>query len=833
MARRMQSKSPNAHANDENASYSLPAIPTVLGEYVEQSFIDYATSVIVDRALPNIADGFKPVQRRILFDMHEQGVTANRPYVKSASIVGATMGGYHPHGDASIYEALVRMAQSWTMLHPLIDGHGNFGSRDNDPPAAMRYTECRLTSLSQTFFEDISKGIVPMMPTFDGSRQEPVVLPVAYPQILVNGGSGIAVGMATSIPTHNLREVIDAFIAWMDNRSSFGIRDVLRILPAPDFPTGGIVYDLAGFEEAMRTGRGYVRLRGNANREHIGKKECVVITSLPYGVDKSQYILSIDTAVRDNTIRGIDSVVDESSRGAIRIVVTLDGSIPYQAVLDQLYSSTQLDISISYNMTVLLPGNIPSVVGILDIFQHFFDFRMKVIRATLEANIRDVRRRLHLFEGFVAALNRLDLTISIIRKSENRAVAGESLRKSLGIDEIQSQAILEMQIQRLTALDREDIARERVDLEKSALDMEATLASERRLKKIIRDSAAKIRDAYGRDRQTTCDANVERVAPVSDVLVVPDEPVFVLRTANGYMHRFDQADLQAQGRGTRGKRMLDIDASDKIEEIMATNTHAYLVVFSQTGQCYSTRIMNIPESTGKGKHINSIIDRIDAPIAAMFTVPNFSSETTIATVTAKGLIKRTEITDYEGSTRNGGIAGVKIKKGDVLIGANIVDNSGDALMVANDGMVIRFPMNSVRPSGRATAGMRGMTIGRDSRVHSFLYVPKASNRSDILFITEYGHVKRMSLDDIKRQARSGKGTRCVLTSPKTGSLVGAAILDDGEMDIVCFTERGVANRVHASSIKRVNREAHTKVIVQVQAKDAIKQCSVVPTIGEE
>ncbi len=833
-------------------------------EYMERSFLDYSVSVIADRAIPDVRDGLKPVHRRILYTMHRQGITPDKPFVKSASIVGATMEKLHPHGDVAIYDAMVRMAQPWSLLHPLIERHGNFGSVDNDPPAAMRYTEARLSKLAMHFFEGLGKQVVDTKPNFDGTINAPLVLPVAFPNILVNGTEGIAVGMATSIPTHNLSEVIAAFIAYVRN-PDISVAELVKIMPAPDFPTGGIVHGLDGYIQALETGRGSVRLRGEWHEEPLRGGSCaLVITELPWRVNKARLQEHIAELVRNKQIEDIVGMTDESARGAIRVVIHLAKGASSEVVANQLFAMTDLEISVSYNMMLLL-GQQPMQMGIKDIFKHFMEFRLDVIKRAAQFDVEAAQRRLHIVEGYLAALDKLDAVISLIRQSANRETAKSGLMQLLTIDEEQARAILELQLQRLTNMDMGQIKAESKELKKKVIELTDIIKKKTKQIEIMVKDAEDISANFGEERRTTI---VQELSTITREDLITHEDVVIIRTAGGYLKRVPVSAVNQQARGTRGKSWMFVGDDDEVAELLSASSHDYLLAFTTNGQLYGEKVHRVPEGAPgtKGRHIRNIMSGLEDDIVQVMAVPGFNDEQYLLTVSQNGIVKRTALSAYQGSTRSGGVMGVKLDAGDIIVAADVVRNYDHVILVSNSGRAIRFQIDEqqLRPMGRSSTGNRGMRLSEAEYIVGALVLrgngqPLPTGKAQVekvidgkttlveeermdtslmddgqyLFtIGARGVGKRTLAREFNVQSRAGKGVGCFSINKKTGQLIKALGVRDNQ-DIVITSKKGITNRLSVSEVRSTGRVAAGSKLMRLDEGDEVAAVSTVIKSMEE
>lgn len=769
--------------------------------YMEQAFLNYAVSVIGDRALPDVRDGLKPVHRYILTTMYRLGLTPNKAYAKSGLIVGRVLGTFHPHGDVAIYDAAARMAQPWSLLHPLIDGQGNFGSLDGDPPAAMRYTEMRLTPIATTFFELIDKEVIDTRPNYDGTLQKPTVLPVPYPNILVNGTDGIAVGMATSCPPHNLAEALNAFLAFIEN-PEISIEEIAALLPAPDFPTGGIVHSLSGFLDALRTGQGSVKLRGEWHEEQKRNGASrLVLTELPWRINKAHLVESIATLVRDGKIDDIIGLTDESARGNVRIVLDLAKGTNAETIANALFALTKFETTISYNMTFLLDQQ-PSVMGIREIFTHFFAFRRSCIERAARHDAAIAHARLHLYNGYLRALDRLDATIAAIRTAPDRASARERLITLLAIDNTQAQAILELQLQRLTSMDTNEIKKEQENVQKNYLRFKEIEESQEEQKKIIIEETMKIKELYGQERKTTI---ADEIAPVAVLDCIEDVPVTILATRGGYLQRVPRGEK---------RRKNGSDEEDPIATILPASLRDTLFACTEAGQVHAVRVADLPAG-GKGRHATNLFEGLEGAILRLFvaapTAPAGMPQDALLTVTARGTLKRTLLAAYEHATRKGGIFGVTIEPGDRLVAAARVRDGDHLLLCSSGGQAIRVLLDEkqLRLMGRASVGNCGMTIEPNESIIGVIVLDgeqktlqEIDKNNYLCIVSEKGVVKKIKTSEFRVQARAGKGVSAFEPTAKSGALLVAL---GGSEDSTLVLERAGASTSIGHSAPAIDR----------------------------
>lgn len=799
-------------------------------QHMEKSALDYAMSVIAARALPDVRDGLKPVHRRILWAMYEMGMTPEKQTKKSAGVVGEVLKLYHPHGDTSVYDAAVRMAQPWSLLHPLIIGQGNFGSVDGDGAAAYRYTEMKLAPIAMRFFEGIDKQAVDMVSNFDGQAEEPVVLPVAFPNILVNGSEGIAVGMSTSVPPHNLREVGAAVEAFLDN-PAITPAELSKILIAPDFPTGGIVHGLEGYVQALETGRGRVMLRATWREEKTKTKTLLIIDSIPYQQKKSKIHEAIGALVNDKKLDGVSDVRDEtSSKAGLRLVVELKKDVSAELVFNQLLGhKIGLEVSFNYNM-MLLDGTQPIQMNILDIFRRWLAFRIENIQRATQFNLNKALAHLHLLEGLIEAIGVLDKVIAIARNSEDARAAQLALMELIQIDEIQANAILAMTLRRLTGLELEAIRSDHKKTVSYVADLKAILASDSKQIALVREALRKAVDQFGCERQTAVEHSLSQLNRED---LISKEDAVVITTANGYVKRVPTSAIQSQNRGTRGKSWMTAGDDDAVTGLHVGSTHDYLMVITSTGKIYSRKVYEIPESSAgtKGRHIRNIIPGIgDERIVKMLTVTDFEETSFLITVSNKGQIKRTKLSEYVGSNRESGIIALLLDSGDELAAVEVCRTNDTVILVASNGKAIRFVLDDsqLRPMGRASVGNRGIRIGATDKVIGMVVVPAGTdNENTYLFCMGQNAVgKKTPLSEFTAQTRGGQGVTCFNTTPKTGDLVKAMGVSN-TFDLVFISQKGVSNRIGVSSLRKTGRITSGVKLMNLDAGDRIAEVSLV------
>lgn len=786
---------------------------TPVRQVMEQSFIDYSMSVITGRALPDVRDGLKPVHRRVLYAMNEMGNTFNSKYRKSAQAVGETMGKYHPHGDSAIYDAIVRMAQPFSLLHPLIDGQGNFGSIDGDGAAAMRYTEMRMARMTGEFFADLYKETIEWDPNYDGERVEPSVLTVPFPNLLVNGGEGIAVGMASNVPPHNLNAVCDAALMLMDNRDAT-VADVVSVLQAPDFPTGAIVHGLDGFAEAVERGRGRVYLRSKWHEEERTRgAKAIVLDELPYQVNKADLVARVAELVREKQIEDIVDIRDESNKDGIRVWIALKKDASAEAVFATLCAKTNVETSISYNVVVLVDGR-PYTLGLKDVIKHWIGFREEVVLKRHIFERKEAMKRLHILEGYMKALGQLDAVIKAIREAASPADAKQSLIALLKVDEIQAQAILDLKLQKLTGMELDSIREEHAKFVKLVADLTAIIDSPERIREVIRGELAEVKKRYGMERRTEIGHGI---SDISREDLIPREDVLLAMTQGGYIKRLPANALERQNRGTRGKKAMEIGDDDSINFMKQCHSHDSLMVFAQSGQVYGIKAYRIPEGTlaTKGRHIKNVIEGLDEAINTVLALPEANPELRVLTVTKFGQVKRSSIEEYAGATRRGGIRGVGLDEGDSLVGAFAVLDTDHVMLVANTGKAIRFAASEARVMGRIAGGVRGIKLDDGEFVVGAAIVP-GGQAPDLymLCVGANGVGKRTPVEDFPVQGRAGGGVIAFKANDKTGDLVTAMGVKD-DQDLIMFASNGVSNRVAVVDIRITGRAASGVILMNL------------------
>jgi DNA gyrase subunit A len=790
-------------------------IPVSLEEEMKSSYIDYSMSVIVARALPDVRDGLKPVHRRVLFGMHELGMTFNKPYKKSARIVGEVLGKYHPHGDTAVYDTMVRMVQDFSLRYPLVDGQGNFGSVDGDSAAAMRYTEARLARIADEMLRDLDKNTVAFTSNFDDSLQEPTVLPSYLPNLLVNGSSGIAVGMATNIPPHNLTEVVNGLIALI-NKPDLPVEKLMKYITAPDFPTGGIIYGYEGVKDAFTTGRGRIVIRAKANIETLKNgRENIIITEIPYQVNKANLIEKIADLVREGTLNDISNIRDESDRDGLRIVIELKRDGQPAVILNQLFKHTAMQTTFGVIMLALVNGT-PKVLTLKECMQHFITHRMDVLIKRTKFELDAAERRAHILEGYIIALDNIDAVIETIKKSRDVETAKNNLIRRFKLTEVQAKAILDMRLQRLTGLERKKIEDEYRDLIKLIENLKGILTSEERRYSIIKEELIAIRDKYGDERKTEIVYNYEEFS-LEDIIA--EEDVVVTISHNGFIKRFPVSGYRKQGRGGKGVTGAGTKDDDFIEHMFIASTHHYIMFFTDQGRAYWLKVHELPEGgrATRGRSIVNLIEKDkDEKIAAFVSVKEFKEDAFLIMVTEKGTIKKTVLSAY-GNVRKGGINAINIASGDKLISVKMTDGSNDIVIGTKNGLAIRFHEKDVRDMGRVATGVRGVNLGKGDIVVGLLVIKRNDN---ILVVTEKGYGKRSDINDYRITHRGGKGVITVKTSEKVGKMIAMMEVVDGD-ELVIISTQGMVIRQSIKEIRVMGRNTQGVRVIRLNEGDTI------------
>ncbi len=792
---------------------------------MEKSYIDYAMSVIAARALPDVRDGLKPVQRRVLFSMIELNNGPDKPHRKCARIVGDTMGKYHPHGDSSIYGALVNMAQEWSTRYPLVDGHGNFGSVDGDGAAAMRYTEARLSKISMEMLADINKDTVDFVPNFDETEKEPVVLPSRYPNLLVNGTTGIAVGMATNIPPHNLREVISAVVKIIDNRvqedRDTSMEEILEIVKGPDFPTGATILGKAGIEEAYRTGRGKLRVRAVSDIETLPNgKSRIIVTELPYLVNKARLIEKIAELVKDKRIDGITDLRDESDRQGMRVVIELRRDVNANVVLNQLYKHTQLQDTFGVNMLALV-NNEPKVLNLLDMLIHYLRHQEDVVTRRTKYDLNKAEERAHILQGLLIALDHIDEVIRIIRGSDTVQTAKAQLMERFGLSDAQSQAIVDMRLRALTGLERDRLENEYRDLMAKIEQLKAILADEKKLLGVIREEILIISGKYGDDRKTSIGFD-EYDMSMEDL--IPNERTIVAMTKLGYIKRMSIDNFKSQNRGGKGIKGMQIIDEDYIEDLILTHNHNYIMFFTNKGRAYRLKAYAIPEGsrTARGTAIVNLIQlQPEEKISAIIPVKQYDETEFLLMATRNGMVKKTPIREYE-NVRKNGLQAIVLRDNDELIEVKATNNEKDIFLVTKKGQCIRFHESDVRVTGRVSIGVIGMKLNEGDQV---VAMQMHTQGECMLVVSANGMGKRTPIEEFTRQNRGGKGILCYKITEKTGDIVGAKLVHD-DHDIMIITTEGVVIRISVDDISIIGRNTSGVKLMDIDSDSNVQVASI-------
>jgi len=800
-------------------------VPVNIVDELKDSYISYAMSVIVGRALPDAKDGLKPVHRRVLFAMKELSLEHSKPYKKCARIVGEILGKYHPHGDVAVYDTLVRMAQSFSLRYPLVDGQGNFGSVDGDSAAAMRYTEARLESIASEMLVDIEKDTVEFMPNFDESLEEPRLLPAALPNLLINGSSGIAVGMATNIPPHNLTEIADAIVLVIDNPEA-QIKDLMKIVKGPDFPTGGIICGHEGIKNAYTTGRGLLKVHAKANIESVkGGRERIVVSEIPYQVNKSNLISSMADLVGDKKIDGISDIRDESDKDGMRIVIELKRDANAQVVLNQLYKHTQMQETFGVIMLALV-DNRPRVLNLRQALDLYVEHRRDIVIRRTKYDLKKAQGRAHILEGFKIALANIDKIVALIKKSKSPDDAREQLMDKFDLTLRQTQAILEMQLQRLTGLERDKIEAEYLDLIKKIEFYKSLLASEKKILQVIKDEILAIKKKYGDERRTQIAAEVTELN-IEDFIA--EEDVVITISHTGYIKRLPVSTYRKQKRGGKGVTGAETKEEDFVEHLFIASTHDYILFFTNTGKAHWLKVHEIPQAgrISKGKAIINMLELAkDEHVTAFVPVKEFKEGSFLIMVTKKGLIKKTDIQAYS-NPRKGGIIGIGIEDGDELIQVILTDGKQEILIATKDGKAIRFNESDVRDMGRGAKGVKGITLGEKDIVIGAQILKKDAS---ILTVTINGFGKRTDMDEYRIQSRGGKGVINIKTSDRNGEAVGVLSVTDKD-GIMLITEAGMIVRCSVKDLRETGRSTQGVRLMRLDAKDKVS--CVAPVVAEE
>ncbi len=813
---------------EEREQFAEKIIPRNIEDEMRASYIDYAMSVIVGRALPDVKDGLKPVHRRILYTMHEMGLAHNKPFKKSARVVGDVLGKYHPHGDMAVYDAMVRMVQEFSLRYPLINGQGNFGSIDGDSPAAMRYTEVRLSQITQDMLGDINKHTVDFTPNYDGSLSEPVILPARLPNLLINGSSGIAVGMATNIPPHNLGEIIDGVVMLIENPEA-EITDLMKVIKGPDFPTGALIFGKKGIRDAYMTGRGSIKLRAKAEIEEVkGGKEVIVVDELPYQVNKANLIEAIANLVKSKKVEGISEIRDESDRRGLRIIIEIKKGENAQVILNQLYKHTQLTTTFGVIMLGLV-DNVPRILNLKEVLHQYLEHRKEIVYRRTKFELEKAEARAHILSGLLIALENLDKVVKIIRRSKDVETARNALMTNFALTRIQAQAILDMRLHQLTALERKKIEDEHKELLKTIKELKSILASPKKILEIIKQEILEIKEKYGDARRTKI---VARAVELDIEDLISEEDVVVTISHAGYIKRLELNTYRTQKRGGRGITGMTTREEDFLENIFISSTHSYVLFFSNLGRLYWLKVYEIPEAarTARGKAIVNLL-RLSSSgeyITAMIPVRSFEAENEkeeqyLMMITRKGVVKKTPLKSYS-NPRPSGIIAIKLQQGDSLVDVKLTNGKHEMIIGTKKGLAIKFKEQDVRPMGRVAKGVRGMKMGKGDEVIGMESVIPGDT---ILTVCEEGYGKRTEEEEYRLQRRGGKGVINIRTSKRNGDVVGLKLVKD-EDDIILITARGVVVRQNVKFIRTIGRNTQGVRLLKLDEGDKLVSLTRVP-----
>ena len=804
---------------DNNHERDRKVAVNIVGE-MRKSFLDYSMSVIVARALPDVRDGLKPVHRRILYTLYEEGMTPDKKYQKSANAVGAVMGHYHPHGDSAIYESMVRMAQDFTYRHTLVDGHGNFGSIDGDGAAASRYTEARLAKISMELLRDLNKDTVDFSENYDGQRKEPVVLPSRFPNILVNGNMGIAVGMATNIPPHNLGEVIDGCVAYIDN-PEITVTELMQYIKGPDFPTAGVILGNSGIKRAYESGRGAITIRGMATVEEAHNKHRIVITELPYQVNKKALIQRIGELVRDKVIDGISNLSDESALEGIKIVIDVKKEANANVVLNNLYKHTQLQTSYGINFLMLVDGS-PRTLGLREIIEKYIDHQKHVIYRRCQFDLKRYKDRLHILDGLKIALDNIDRVIKIIRESADDDEAKAGLMSNFALSEVQSQAILDMRLKRLTGLEKSKIEEEIAELEKLVKELEEILASEEKILEVIKTEMLEIKDKYADERRTHIDMTA--IDYIEDESLIPVENVVITLTNKGYIKRLPADTYKTQNRGGMGVKGMATNEEDFVEHLINATSHDYILMFTNKGKVYRIKGYEIPEYSRQSKGLPIInllsLDK-DEKVTSLLKISNNDEYKCLVFATKSGLIKRTDISEFD-SIRTNGKKFITLKDDDELVSVKKTTGNDEILMASSNGRMVRFNEDAVRIMGRSASGVRGINLDGGILVGMEIVEPNEY----VLVITEKGYGKKTPVDEYRITNRGGKGVKTVNITEKNGSIVSFKTVDDSK-DLMIITDSGIIIRLAVDKISTMSRVTQGVKLINLKEDSIVSSTSIV------
>ena len=793
---------------------------------MKTSFLDYSMSVIVARAIPDVRDGLKPVHRRILYTLYEEGMTPDKKHQKSANAVGAVMGHYHPHGDAAIYDTMVRMAQDFTYRHALVDGHGNFGSIDGDSAAASRYTEAKLAKISMEMLRDLNKETVDFMENYDGQRKEPVVLPSRFPNILVNGNMGIAVGMATNIPPHNLGEVIDGCIAYIDN-PDVTVLDLMEKIKGPDFPTGGIILGNSGIKRAYETGRGTITVRAKVDIEEHNGRNRIIITELPYQVNKKALITRIAELVRDKVLDGISNLNDESALEGIKIVIDVKKEANANVVLNNLYKHTQLQISYGINFLMLVDGS-PRTLDLKTILEKYLDHQKQVIYRRCQFDLNKYKARLHILEGLKIALDHIDEVIQIIKSAKTDEEASKELIARFGLSEAQTQAILEMKLRRLTGLEKEKIENEIAELEALIKELEEILSSEERILQVIKDELLEIKAKYSDERRTHIDMTA--IDYIEDEALIPEENIVITLTNKGYIKRMLSSTYKTQNRGGVGIKGMTMNEEDFVESIINLTTHDYILFFTNNGKVYRTKGYEIPEYSRQSKGIpiiNLLSLEKGEKITSLLKVEKEDENKYLVFATKFGFIKRTDIKEFD-SIRTNGKKFITLRDGDELISVKKTTGENEILMASSNGRMVRFNENSIRIMGRSASGVRGINLDDGYLVGMEI----ANDNQDVLIVTEKGYGKKTPLQEYRLTNRGGKGVKTLHITDKNGSIISFKTVNDN-VDVIISTNTGIIIRLSVDNISKMSRVTQGVRLINLKEEQSVSSVAIIKKENEE
>ena len=795
--------------------------PHSIEEEIKDSFLSYAMSVIVSRALPDVRDGLKPVHRRVLYAMHDLGLQPNRPYRKSATVVGEVIGKYHPHGDSAVYDTLVRLAQGFSMRHPLVDGQGNFGSVDGDPAAAMRYTEARLTRMATEMLRDISSDTVDFAPNFDESQREPKVLPARFPNLLVNGSDGIAVGMATKIPPHNLGEVVDATVALIDD-PELAAEKLLKHIQGPDFPTGGLIVGHSGLQDAILTGRGSVRVQAKAHTEQIkSNRTQIVVTEIPYQVNKSYLLQKIAELVKERKLTDIADLRDESDRNGMRIVIELKREAVPKVVLNNLYKHTQMQQSFGVNLVALVDG-VPKTLSYKQVLKHYIAHQFEVVTRRTRYELQRAQARAHILEGLLIALSNLDEVVAIIRKSRSVETARTNLMKRFKLSERQAQAILDLRLQRLTALERRKVEQEHRDLMEKIEYLEGVLADDAKVYEIVKEELLEVKAAYADERRTQVTIDEGADFEIEDLIA--EEEMVISISNGGYLKSVPVNTFRKQGRGGVGVAGMELKEGDYIEHLFITTTHHYMLFFTNKGKVYRLKVHQLPRMsrTAKGRHVANLLPLAqNETIAAVIATKEFEEAQYLLFATRQGIVKKTAFLEYNTPLKNEGIIAINLAKGDELIDVRHASEGADVVIVTRGGMGIRFSQSEARPMGRATGGVKGITLKKGDDVLSMDVISGGAPAADLFMITERGFGKRTALAEFRSQGRGGQGVIAMKTNGDRGKLAGVRVVRPDLHELVIVSNVGTTIRIDAESVSRQGRAAQGVRVMNLRAGDSV------------